>query len=137
MSNKQWIRITAMQNIPLREGRAVNVAGREIAIFNLGDRVLAVDGRCPHKGGPLAEGIVTGNTVVCPLHAWKISLETGSVTKPVAEPVCVATYRTRIESGIVLLELPESSTENQGNPLFCGEQNRAASGDSSVPSPAV
>jgi nitrite reductase (NADH) small subunit len=137
MSNKQWIRITAMQNIPLREGRAVNIAGREIAIFNLGDRVLAVDGRCPHKGGPLAEGIVTGNTVVCPLHAWKISLETGSVTKPEAEPAYVTTYRTRIESGIVLIEVPESSTEKQGNALFCGEQNRAASGDSSVPSPAL
>jgi hypothetical protein len=78
-----------------------------------------------------------GNTVVCPLHAWKISPETGSVTKPEAEPACVATYLTRIESGIVLIEVPASSTEKQGNPLFCGEQNRAALGDSSVPSPAL
>src|SRR6266478_888745 len=78
-ANKQWVRITEMQNIPLREGRSVNVAGREIAIFNLGDRFLAVDGRCPHKGGPLAEGIVTGTTVVCPLHAWKVDLESGAV----------------------------------------------------------
>jgi len=137
MSNKQWIRITEMQNIPLREGRSVNVAGREIAIFNLGDRVLAVDGRCPHKGGPLAEGIVTGNTVVCPLHAWKISLETGSVTKPEAEPSCIATYRTRIESGIVLIEAPKICGENQDNTLFCGEQKRIASGDSPAPSPAL
>jgi nitrite reductase (NADH) small subunit len=130
MSSSQWIRITALQNIPLREGRAVCVAGRQIAIFNLGDRVLAVDGRCPHKGGPLAEGIVTGNTVVCPLHAWKISLETGSVTKPEAQPDCVATYRTRIESGVVVIEVPESATENQNGAVFCGEQNRAVSGDS-------
>ncbi|OLB17434.1 MAG: hypothetical protein AUH16_10905 [Acidobacteria bacterium 13_2_20CM_57_7] len=85
MSNKQWVRITPVQNIPLREGRSVNISGRDIAIFNLGDRLFAVDGRCPHKGGPLAEGIVTGNTVVCPLHAWKIDLETGSVTTPEAE----------------------------------------------------
>ncbi len=135
MNSKKWIRITALQNIPLREGRSVNVAGREIAIFNLGDRVLAVDGRCPHKGGPLAEGIVTGDTVVCPLHAWKISLETGSVTKPEANPGCVATYRTRIEAGVVLIELPEPSAANQSNPFLCGEQNRVASGDSPSPSP--
>ena len=137
MSNKQWIRITPMHNIPLREGRSVTVAGREIAIFNLGDHVLAVDGRCPHKGGPLAEGIVTGSTVVCPLHAWKISLETGSVTKPDANPACVATYRTRIESGIVLIEVPEPSKKIQETPLSCGEQNRAALGDSPSPSPGL
>jgi nitrite reductase (NADH) small subunit len=137
VSNRQWIRITALQNIPLREGRSVSVAGREIAIFNLGDRVLAVDGRCPHKGGPLAEGIVTGHTVVCPLHAWKISLETGSVTNPEANPACVATYRTRIESGVVLIEVAETSTENQDSSLFCGEQSRAASGGSPSPSPAL
>ncbi len=137
MSNNQWVRITPVQNIPLREGRSVSVAGREIAIFNLGDRVLAVDGRCPHRGGPLAEGIVTGSTVVCPLHAWKISLETGSVTKPGAEPACVATYRTRIESGIVLIEIPGSSAEHQGDALCCAEQNHAASGGSPSPSPAL
>lgn len=137
MSNNQWVRITPVQNIPLREGRSVNVAGREIAIFNLGDRVLAVDGRCPHRGGPLAEGIVTGSTVVCPLHAWKISLETGSVTKPGAEPACVATYRTRIESGIVLIEIPGSSAEHKDDALYCAEQNHAASGGSPSPSPAL
>jgi nitrite reductase (NADH) small subunit len=126
-----------MQNIPLREGRAVSVAGREIAIFNLGDRVLAIDARCPHKSGPLAEGIVTGSTVVCPLHAWKISLETGSVTKPDANPAGVATYRTRIDSGIVLIEVPGSSTDNQESPLSCGEQNCVASSDSPSPSSAL
>ena len=137
MNNKQWIRVTAMQNIPLREGRSVNVAGREIAIFNLGDRVLAIDGRCPHQGGPLAEGIVTGSTVVCPLHAWKISLETGSISKPNENPACVATYRTRIESGIVLIEVPEASQEMEERPLSCREQNRARLSASPSPSPAL
>src|SRR2546427_12315169 len=126
MNSKKWIRITALQNIPLREGRSVNVAGREIAIFNLGDRVLAVDGRCPHKGGPLAEGIVTGDTVVCPLHAWKISLETGSVTKPEANPGCVATYRTRIEAGVVLFVHPKPPAAKQRNPFFFREQRTGA-----------
>jgi nitrite reductase (NADH) small subunit len=101
-----WIRITPAENIPPREGRAVNVGGREIAIFNVGDRFLAVDGRCPHKGGPLCDGIVAGETVVCPLHAWKIGLTTGVVERPTGIKACVHTYPTRLEHGIVLIELP-------------------------------
>ena len=50
----------------------------EIAIFNLGDRFVAVDNRCPHQGGPLCDGIVAGDSVVCPLHAWKVNLDTGA-----------------------------------------------------------
>jgi nitrite reductase (NADH) small subunit len=135
-SNKCWIRITPVKNIPLREGRAVNVAGREIALFNLGDRFLAVDARCPHNGGPLAEGIVTGTSVVCPLHAWKINLETGSVTKPDANPACVGTYATRIDSGVILIELPESAAEKPANHRFCGEHNLPAPNGAPSASPA-
>ena len=82
------------------------MGSREIAIFNLGDRFLAVDNRCPHKGGPLSEGIVSGTTVVCPLHAWKVDLECGAVKKPADVQVCVKTFRTRVEAGTVLLEVP-------------------------------
>jgi nitrite reductase (NADH) small subunit len=103
--HKTWIRITDCQNIPLREGRLVRVAGREVAIFNLGDRFLAIDNRCPHKGGPLSEGIVSGTTVVCPLHAWKVSLETGAVNRQADFPACVETFRTRLEGDVVLIEV--------------------------------
>ena len=102
----KWVRITHCSNIPLREGRSIRVGSREIAIFNLGDRFLAVDNRCPHKGGPLSEGIVSGNTVVCPLHAWKIDLECGAVKKPADVVGCVKVFRTRVEAGIILLEMP-------------------------------
>jgi nitrite reductase (NADH) small subunit len=101
---KQWIRITNCENIPLREGRAVKVGDHDIAVFNLGDCFLAVDNRCPHNGGPLADGIVSGTTVVCPLHAWKVDLECGSVTKPANTAACVRTFQTRVEDGVVLLE---------------------------------
>lgn len=103
---RQWIRITACDSIPPREGRAVIVGNREVAIFNLGDRFLAVDNRCPHRGGPLCDGIVAGNAVVCPLHAWKVGLETGAVQRPAGVAACVPTYATRVEAGIVLVELP-------------------------------
>src|ERR671914_652232 len=104
MTKTHWIRITACQNIPPREGRAVIVGDREIAIFNLGDRFLAVDNRCPHRGGPLCDGIVTGASIVCPLHAWKVNLETGVVERPVSGS-CVRTYPTRVEAGVVLVEV--------------------------------
>jgi nitrite reductase (NADH) small subunit len=103
-TNEQWVRITQCENIPLREGRAVNVGGRDIAVFNLGDRFLAVENRCPHQGGPLADGIVSGTSVVCPLHAWKVDLESGTVARPANTASCVRTLRTRVEEGIVLLE---------------------------------
>src|SRR6267143_6474379 len=113
--DRQWVRITEMQNIPLREGRSVNVGGREIAIFNLGDRFLAVDGICPHKGGPLAEGIIAGTTVVCPLHAWKVDLESGTVKNRASPVPCIETFPTRLEAGVVLVELPVEPATTQNN----------------------
>jgi nitrite reductase (NADH) small subunit len=120
----RWIRVTRCDNIPLREGRAVSLAGREIAIFNLGpstelgpstglgagrgDRFLAVDNQCPHKAGPLADGIVTGTSVVCPLHTWKISLEDGRVQRPSGSvDQRVTAYPARVEAGVVVVGIPE------------------------------
>lgn len=105
-----WIRVTRTESIPLREGRAVQVGDREIAIFNLGDRFVACDNACPHRGGPLADGIVSGNTVVCPLHAYKICLDSGSVVKP---DVCVRvdTHEVRVEDGVVLIALAENAEQ--------------------------
>jgi nitrite reductase (NADH) small subunit len=110
---KTWVRITHPENIPLREGRAVSAGGREIAIFNLGDRFLAIGNRCPHRNGPLADGIASGDTVVCPLHAWKFSLETGNGVNSASASSCVETFRTRVEHGVVLVELPLQSAVNK------------------------
>lgn len=108
--SQSWIRIAHVEDIPLREGRAVEIEGREIAIFNLGGRFLAIGNRCPHRGGPLADGIVSGGTVVCPLHAWKVHLEAGSVVKP-QERACVATYPVRADNGIVSIQMIERDGE--------------------------
>jgi len=107
MSDHVWIRVTTAVNIPEREGRAVRIGAREIAIFNLGDRFLATDNQCPHQGGPLCDGIVTGSSVVCPLHAWKVSLTSGSVERPAtAKDHCVATYPIRVDEGVIVVALP-------------------------------
>lgn len=100
-----WIKITGIESIPPREGRSIRIENRDIAIFNLADRFVAIDNRCPHRGGPLCDGIVAGTTVVCPLHGWKISLETGLAVKP-ETPVCLETYETRVEDGVILVQLP-------------------------------
>lgn len=110
MSVIWWYRIGRVEHIPQREGRAVTIANREFAIFNVGERFLAVDGRCPHKGGPLCDGIVAGDTVVCPLHAWKIGLATGNVLRPTGMADCVRTYPVRVEHGVVMLGLPANVT---------------------------
>ena len=107
MTEIRWVRVTQQENIPPREGRPVLIAGREIALFNLGDRFLATVNRCPHQGGPLCDGILTATSVVCPLHAWKVNLETGAVERPAAgREHCVETFPTRVEDGIILIGLP-------------------------------
>lgn len=99
-----WIRITDTGSIPLREGRTVKIGRREIAIFHLPDRFVAVDNLCPHNQGPLADGIVKGGSVVCPLHGWNICLESGRVCKPDL-PVGVRTYPVRVADGIIEIEI--------------------------------
>jgi len=106
-----WIRITATGNIPLREGRAVRFGSEVLAIFNLGEKFLAVDNRCPHRGGPLSDGIVAGDAVVCPLHSWKVCLLSGEVQRPAGEQACVRTYPVKVVDGIVLVELVAERAE--------------------------
>jgi nitrite reductase (NADH) small subunit len=133
MTELRWVRVTEQGNIPPREGRPVLIAGRELALFNLGpspeigagDRFLATGNRCPHQGGPLCDGIVTATSVVCPLHAWKVNLETGAVERPAAgREHCVETFPTRVEDGIILigLPLPGRRSLGEGDRPFDGAQ---------------
>lgn len=101
-----WIQITPVSRVPLREGREVALGNTSVALFNMGDRFLAIENRCPHKGGPLADGIVGDGSVTCPLHNQRICLETGRVTKPCdtgQRPV--RTFDVKVENGIVLLAI--------------------------------
>jgi nitrite reductase (NADH) small subunit len=101
---KEWISVCQVEEIPKFGGRSVRVGQAEVALFRLSDgRIKAVANRCPHKQGPLSEGIVSGDTVICPLHARKINLETGEVLKP--DSGCVKTHPTKIEGDQVFLSL--------------------------------
>jgi nitrite reductase (NADH) small subunit len=98
-----WIDIAALDDIALRGARVVKTALGCVAVFRSAtDEVFAIDDTCPHKKGPLSEGIVHGNSVTCPLHNWVISLETGLVQGP--DVGSVATFPTRVENGRILLD---------------------------------
>ena len=107
----KWIQITPTSSIPEREGRSLQLAGEPVAIFNLGDRFVALENRCPHGGGPLADGIVGGATVTCPLHNWRICLDSGSVVKPCSDHAAPAlrTYPIKVENDVILLGLEEAA----------------------------
>jgi nitrite reductase (NADH) small subunit len=77
VSVHKWFLVAHINEVPLKEGKRVLYQNHEIAIFNLGNEYLAIDNQCPHKKGPLADGLVAGNAVYCPLHNWKIDLKTG------------------------------------------------------------
>ncbi len=98
-----WLDIGAFDEIPPRGGRTVPViGGEEIAVFRTGDdQVFALVNRCPHKRGPLSQGIVHGHAVTCPLHNWNISLATGEALG--ADKGCTPTIPVRVDAGRVLL----------------------------------
>jgi len=99
-----WIEVCKLDEIPPSQARTVKVGDTTIAVFRLTDnRVKAVENRCPHKQGPLAEGIISGDNILCPLHNWRISLDSGEVAEP--DKGCVKTYPVKVENGQVLLSI--------------------------------
>ena len=115
MSNPNWVPITAIGNLPLNEGRSLLWQGLDIALFNLGTRVVAVENKCPHQQGPLVDGIVSNLdgrvTVTCPLHTRRICLDTGQTVKPAVAGPCVRTFPAKIENGVVLIMQQQKEAE--------------------------
>lgn len=104
-----WHAVGPISAIPVRGARVVETDEGAIALFRLNDaEVRAVRDACPHKGGPLSEGIVSGDRVSCPLHAMCFSLTTGEAVAP--DALSVKTYHTRVRDGLVELRL--HSTED-------------------------
>lgn len=98
----EWIEIGVLDDIPRQGSRVVRTVQGDIAVFrSQDDTVFALRDRCPHKGGPLSQGIVHGHRVTCPLHNWKIELTSGEVVAP--DEGCTASYPVRIEQGRVSL----------------------------------
>jgi nitrite reductase (NADH) small subunit len=97
-----WIDVGCVSDVPLRGSRVVSTKSGDVAVFKSADgRIFALWDQCPHKGGPLSQGIVHGHAVTCPLHNWVIGLETGEVKGP--DQGCARNVQVKVEEGRIFL----------------------------------
>ncbi|MCS6765060.1 MAG: nitrite reductase small subunit NirD [Candidatus Protistobacter heckmanni] len=102
-----WIEVALVEDIPQLGARVIEGgAAGPVALFRAADdHVFALLDSCPHKKGPLSQGIVHGHTVTCPLHAWNIALDNGCAHEP--DSGCTRSYAVKVEQGRVSLNLAE------------------------------
>jgi nitrite reductase (NADH) small subunit len=100
-----WIAVASLSDIPRRGARAIDTGRKPgIALFRTGeDRIYALQNACPHKQGPLSEGIVHGDAVACPLHNWRISLTDGQALGE--DEGCTPSIPVRVDGDMILLPL--------------------------------
>ncbi len=99
-----WIEVGAVKDIPKLGSRVLQTAEGDVAIFRAADdTIFALRDSCPHKQGPLSQGIVHGHTVTCPLHNWKISLESGEAQGP--DEGCTGRYEVKVDAGRISVAL--------------------------------
>ena len=99
-----WTAVCRLEDIPRLGARTVETSIGRVAVFRTReDEVFALEDRCPHRGGPLSQGIVHGRRVTCPLHEWVIELETGTAVAP--DEGCVLAVPARVDDGRVALDL--------------------------------
>jgi nitrite reductase (NADH) small subunit len=110
MKANEWTVICRVEDIPVLGSRRVaRPKGLDVAVFrNSEDQVFALLDRCPHKGGPLSQGIVFGSSVACPLHNWTISLADGCAQG--ADEGCTPKFACRVNAGQVMLDSSELAT---------------------------
>ena len=103
--NTMAVTICPVTDLPLGLGRAFQIGSRTLALFlTRSGGVFAMDNRCPHKGGPLADGMISDGAVVCPLHAFRFNLTSGTCDQEGQCPV--RAYSAHVEKGMVIVDLP-------------------------------
>jgi nitrite reductase/ring-hydroxylating ferredoxin subunit len=98
-----FTRVTSAGDLPAGQGMEASVAGRPVALFNIGGQFYAISNTCVHRGGPLGQGYVDGDTVMCPWHAWTFNVRTGE--NVVNAEMKVACYEVKVEDGQVLVRV--------------------------------
>ena len=99
----EYVSVAKPEDLAPGEGRVVEVQGNEVALFNLNGAFYAIDNLCVHQGGPLGEGLLEGENVICPWHSWKYNLKSGVC--PTNPSVKVKAYSVKIEDGQVKVAL--------------------------------
>ena len=95
----EFVAVVEANQVSLDRGLSVNAGGRELALFNIDGQFYALDGTCPHRGGPLGEGITEDGRVYCPLHGWEFDVKTGACINNPEKPV--ACFPARVLDGKV------------------------------------
>ena len=95
----EFVAVAEVNQVPHDCGLRVRVGDRELALFNVGGQFYALDGRCPHRGGPLGEGFTEDGRVYCPLHGWEFDVKTGACINNPEKPV--ACFPARVLDGKV------------------------------------
>lgn len=99
----EWKKVCALSEIPVLGSRVVKHSRGDIAVFrNAEDEIFALHDKCPHKNGPLSQGIVHGKRVTCPLHGWNIGLADGQAAAP--DVGHCGTFEVKVDDGIVFLK---------------------------------
>ena|SRR5437870_1469808 len=102
-SDRARVQVAAVGDLKPGEGRVIEAAGREVALFNVDGRYFAIDNRCPHRDGPLGDGDLEGRVVTCPWHGWRWDVTTGTnVNNPAVKVACVP---VSVEDGFVWVDL--------------------------------
>lgn len=99
-----FVEVAKVTDVPVGRVKAVNVDGRVLALSHTADGFFATDNTCPHRGGPLAEGDLVNNEIICPWHFWSFDIISG--TCPGNPEFRVATHEVRIEGDSVLVRMP-------------------------------
>lgn len=100
----KYIQVAQKSEIANGSAKRVEIEGKSIAVFNLGNEFFAIDDTCPHAGGPLSEGVVEGDEVECPWHGARFKIRSGAVTAPPSDEG-VSKYNVRVTGEVIELEV--------------------------------
>ena len=104
----EFVRVADLDAVPPGSARAFPVGRYDVALFNVGGELYALENSCPHQGGPIADGFLEGRTITCPWHAWCFDLRTGNMT--LGDFATIPRFAVRVEAGAIYLAtepLPE------------------------------
>ena len=99
-----WKKLCVLDEIPRLGSRVVKSPKGDIAVFRTAeDEIFALHDKCPHKGGPLSQGLISGKVVTCPMHSWKIQLDSGEAVAP--DKGCAHSFAVKLEADVVWIAL--------------------------------
>lgn len=105
----EFIKVGDVKDFPQGRGRAVDLLGETVAVFNTGDRFVAFTDACRHMGASLSDGMLSGNDVVCGWHGWRYDTQTGR--NDTREWACLTVYEVKVEGGAVFLRRPAPAAQ--------------------------